>query len=190
MTSYLTAPAGVEVDGAFVRLHGYTPNYATVFAFRPDVFDAWRALNATIKAGMEPRRYELVTVATALRLRCSYCALAHGEVLRDQLGDTETVVRMATDHRHARLSTVDEAIVDFATKATRDAASVTEADVETLRTRGLSDAEIFHVALAVAARCFFSTLLDSLGVPPDPQLRDRLEPRLRQALTVGRPIPD
>jgi uncharacterized peroxidase-related enzyme len=186
---YLSPPAGVEVDDAFVRLHGYTPNYATAFAFRPDVYDIWRALSGAVKAGLDPRRYELVTVATALRLRCSYCALAHGEVLRDRFHDTATVVRIATDPGHAGLSTVDTTVIDFAAKAARDAAGITVADIDALRAQGLTDDDIFHVALAVAARCFFSTLLDSLGVAPDARLR-RLEPDLRQALTIGRPIAD
>jgi hypothetical protein len=39
----------------------------------------------------------------------------------------------------------------------------------------------------VAARCFFSTVLEALGVEPDPAYR-ALDPELRAALTVGRPI--
>jgi hypothetical protein len=41
--------------------------------------------------------------------------------------------------------------------------------------------------LAAAARCFFSKTLDALGVRADPSYRE-LEPGLRQALVVGRPI--
>ncbi len=41
--------------------------------------------------------------------------------------------------------------------------------------------------LAAAARCFFSKTLDALGVRPDSSYGD-LEPGLRQALVVGRPI--
>ena len=45
------------------------------------------------------------------------------------------------------------------------------------------------VILAAAARCFFSKTLDALGVQPDPGYRD-LDPGLRLALVVGRPIAD
>src|SRR4051794_17930182 len=48
---------------------GYVANYTRVFANRPAVLEAWRALNGAIKASMDPRRYELATVAAALRLR-------------------------------------------------------------------------------------------------------------------------
>ena len=43
------------------------------------------------------------------------------------------------------------------------------------------------VVLAAAARCFFSKTLDALDVRPDASYRE-LEPELREALTVGRPI--
>jgi hypothetical protein len=43
------------------------------------------------------------------------------------------------------------------------------------------------VVLAAAARCFFSKTLDGIGVLPDATFRD-LEPRLLDALVVGRPI--
>jgi hypothetical protein len=46
------------------------------------------------------------------------------------------------------------------------------------------------VALAAAARCFFSTVLDATGTEPDAAYRTELEPDLRRALTVGRPIAD
>jgi alkylhydroperoxidase family enzyme len=65
--------------------------------------------------------------------------------------------------------------------------SVSEADLQRLRDLGLSQEEVMDVILAAAARCFFSKTLDALGVRPDPSYRD-LEPGLREALVVGRPI--
>jgi len=48
--------------------------------------------------------------------------------------------------------------------------------------------DILQVALAAAARCFFSTVLDAVGAQPDPEYRDSVESDLRQVLTVGRPV--
>jgi hypothetical protein len=64
---------------------------------------------------------------------------------------------------------------------------VTEADVEQLRAHGLTDAEIVDVAAAASARCFFSKMLDGLGVQADARYRD-LDPELSAALTLGRPV--
>ena len=78
-------------------------------------------------------------------------------------------------------------IMAFAEKVAGDASSITEADIQRLRNVGLSDRDIFDVVAAAAARCFFSKTLDALGAEPDAAFAD-LEPGLREALTVGRPI--
>ena len=81
----------------------------------------------------------------------------------------------------------DTAVMAFAEKVARDAASVEQEDVDRLRRLGLADEEIVDVALAAAARCFFSKTLDALGAQPDSAFA-ALDPALRDALTVGRPI--
>src|SRR5215813_637152 len=75
----------------------------------------------------------------------------------------------------------------FVEKLVLNADRITSADVETLRSHGYQDEEIFDVAAAAAARCFFSKLLDALGAQADSTFND-LDPALRSALTVGRPI--
>jgi uncharacterized peroxidase-related enzyme len=160
-------------------------NYERAFAARPDVYDAWAGLNGAIKRGMDLRRYELATLAAARRLRSSYCCLAHGKVLVERFG--EPVREIALDHRSAGLDEVDVAVMDFAERVVDDATSIDDADRQRLRELGLSDKEIMDVALAAAARCFFSKALDALGVQPDASYRE-LEPELREALVVGRPI--
>ena len=166
---------------------GYVPNYAKVFSLRPGVMAGWRGLLGSIRATLDTRRYELVTLAAARALRSSYCSLAHGTVLRDQFYDVAQVGRIAEDFTSGGLAPADVAIMRFAEKMVHDASSVTEADVQTLREHGLTDPEIFDVAAAAAARCFFSKLLDALGAEPDAAYND-LEADLRQRLTVGRPI--
>jgi len=83
---------------------------------------------------------------------------------------------------------VDRAVMAFAGKVARDAAAVTAADVQELRDVGLSDDDVLDIALAVAARCFFATALDAVGVQADRQLADALGPQLSALLTVGRPV--
>jgi hypothetical protein len=51
---------------------GYIANYSQVFSLRPEVLDAWRALQGAIRKNMRLRRYELVTFAAATALHCSY----------------------------------------------------------------------------------------------------------------------
>jgi uncharacterized peroxidase-related enzyme len=192
--SFLRTPAE-DADDQAGRLYdadrvtmGHVANYTRVFALRPAVYAAWQQLNAAIKEGMDARRYELATLAAARRLHSSYSALAHGKVLRDRFYDAGTVANIVTDHHSAGLEPADIAVIDFAERMTADATAITATDIDGLRRHGLSDADIFQVVLAAAARCFFSTVLDATGTEPDSQFRTSLEPELQQALTFGRDI--
>jgi uncharacterized peroxidase-related enzyme len=167
----------------FARL----PNFTKAFSLRPGVYAAWRQLNGAIKANMDERRYELATIAAARRLRSSYCALAHGSVLVDRFFEPDVVQALVDDYRSAGLEPVDVAVMDLADNIARDATSVSQDDVDRLRTLGLTDSEILDVVFAAAARCFFSKALDALGAAPDASYSE-LEPGLRESLTVGRPI--
>lgn len=162
-------------------------NYERAFQQRPAVYAAWGELNGAIKAGMDLRRYELATLAAARRLRSSYCCLAHGAVLAERFG--EDAAQLASDHRAAGLDEIDVAVMDLAEQVVDDAASIEESDLRRLRDLGLSQQEVMDVILAAAARCFFSKTLDALGVRADASYGE-LEPGLRQALVVGRPIAD
>jgi uncharacterized peroxidase-related enzyme len=192
MTFIETIPED-EAEGATAHWYaadrerlGYLPNYTKVFGQRPAVYAAWKQLGGAIGGAMDKRRYELATLAAAKVLRSSYCALAHGTVLAELLGP-EATRAVADGDADTALDPVDAEIVRFATLVARDAAAVTAKDVDRLRAVGLSDEDILDVTLAVAARCFFSTVLEALGVQPDPAYQ-ALDPDLRAALTVGRPI--
>ena len=165
---------------------GYVPNYLHLFASRPGVYDGWRNLLGTIKEELEPRRYLLATLAAAQALRSTYCAVENGAMLRENYGDAEAVRRIASDRTDADLSAVDLAVMDFAAHVARDAPSIQPVDIERLRQRGLTDDEIFDVALAAAVRCFFSTILHAMGVGPDQERLAQLEPPLRAALIAVR----
>lgn len=160
-------------------------NYERAFAERPEVLAAWGQLNGAIKAGMDLRRYELATFAAARRLRSSYCCLAHGTVLQEQFN--EPLLEIALDHHAAGLDTIDVAVMDLAERVVDDATSIGEAELQRVHDLGLSETEIMDVILAATARCFFSKTLDALGVLPDASYLD-LDPDLRAALVVGRPI--
>jgi alkylhydroperoxidase family enzyme len=160
-------------------------NMERAFESRPEVLAAWQQLIGAIRDRMDQRRYELVTLAAARRLRSSYCSLMHGRVLHDELG--EPVAEIARDHRSAGLEPVDVALMNLAEHVVDDASSIGYADLRILQDLGVSKEEIDDVVLAAAARCFFSKALDGMGVLPDAELAE-LEPELLEVLVVGRPI--
>jgi uncharacterized peroxidase-related enzyme len=187
VTDAEASDAVAEIFDADQARVGYVPNYTRLFAHRPAVYGAWRHLLGAVTEHMDPRRYELATIAAARRLRSTYCVMAHGLVLLDNFIAPDELTAIVTDHHAAGLDAVDVAVMDLADKVADDAASVTEADIDALRAHGLSDTEIFDVVAAAAARCFFSKAVDGVGAQADAVYAE-LEAPLREALTVGRPI--
>ena len=167
--------------------HGFVPNWASAFSHRPKVLAAWSELLKSIRDEMDPCRYELATLAAARALRSSYCMLAHGSVLMRDFFEPEKVASIAQDYHSAQLRDSDVAVMEFAEKVVRDASSITADDVDGLRAQGLSEAEIFDVAAAAAARCFLSKTVDALGIQADSKFRN-LDEDVRRHLEIGRPI--
>jgi hypothetical protein len=51
---------------------GYIANGTLTLSLRPEVFAAWENLLKAIRSKMRLRRYELVTIAAASALHCTY----------------------------------------------------------------------------------------------------------------------
>lgn len=166
---------------------GYVPNYTKLFSQNPAAMAGWGKLLASVRSRMDTRRYELTTLAAARELRSSYCSLAHGTVLQEQVLSPVQLTAVAADFTAADLAPSEVAMMAFAGQIARDATAITAADIDQLRDHGFSDAEIFDLAATAAARCFFSKLLDALGAEPDAVYLE-LDDKLRSHLTVGRPI--
>ena len=55
-----------------LKERGYVANYTRLMSLRPEVHEAWRNLQATIRSTMRLRRWELITITAAASLGCSY----------------------------------------------------------------------------------------------------------------------
>lgn len=172
------------------RNWGFVPDYAGCFSSRPEVAMAWSRLNLTIRGGMNRRRFELATIASARALRSTYCTVAHASFLRDVCGDGQTVEAVALSPGGSTLSGQDAAVWAFATKLATRADAVEQSDIDTLRQAGLSDPDIADVVFAVAARSFFTKVLDGLGAQLDQATAATFDPGVLQAMVVGRPVGD
>jgi len=166
--------------------YGYVPNYAKVFSHRPEVLARWGRLLAEIRRPMSDRLFELATLAAALELKNSACSLAHGQQLARFISQ-EGICSLVKGEYPGELSEAEIAVVDFARKLAKDATEIDQQDIDTLKSRGYTDAEIFDIATTVAGRAFLTKILDALGVETDSTM-NKLDPEFRQALTIGRPI--
>jgi len=167
---------------------GFLPNYARLFSSRPDVAEAWNRLNLAIRGGMDRRMFEIATIAAARALHSTYCTVAHSKFLRDVCGDQATLERIADDPSGAGLSPQDRAVFEFATRVATNAAATEQADVDALRAHGLTDSDVANIVFAVAARSFFTRVLDGLGAQLDVETADAFAPALLESMLVGRPV--
>jgi len=108
-------------------------------------------------------------------------------LLRSGIFTSEQLQAIARDYRHASLEPAEVAMMAFAEKIAADANRVSADDIDALRRHGFSDTEILDIALAAAARCFFSKVLDGVGAAPDDAFMS-LDENLRRTLAVGRPF--
>ncbi len=97
--------------------------------------------------------------------------MAHGEFLRHASDDPELASHIMHDYRNADLDAETRAMLDFATKLTREPTAMQESDVIRLRKHGLSDEQILSVVLITCTFNFMTRLADGLGVevPPERQ---------------------
>ena len=191
---FIDAITQEDADGLTAEIYdseterwGFLPEFVTAFSHHPESYTAWLEVIRAVYGGMDRRRCELATLAAARALRSTCCTVAHGRMLRNDYFTSDEVVQIARDHRSAGLDEVDVAIMDFAHNTATDPAGITASDVEALKSLGLTDREVFDVVLAVAARAFFATVVESLGVAAEEPFVDDLEPALLEALAVGRP---
>lgn len=194
MSIFVHSVSEAEATGAVADYYeqqrkswGFLPNYALVFSGRADVAQAWNALNAAIREGMDRRRFEIATIAAARALRSTYCTAAHSKFLRDTCGDEATLRIISEDASGAGLGPQDRAVYEFATKVATRAAEITQADIDELRAHELSDTDVTNIVFAAAARSFFTRVLDGLGAQLDAETAEAFSPELLESMLVGRP---
>jgi len=162
---------------------GYVPNHAKVFSLRPDVLEAWRAFQGSIRKNLRLRRYELITLAAAMALKCRYCLLAHSAILIKSGVSMDQLRLILTNFKDAGLERDEIAMMEFAQKIIVNANEISQADIDALRALGHEDVEILDITLTATMRSFASKTFDALGAGPDP-VYNELEHQLSDLLPI------
>jgi uncharacterized peroxidase-related enzyme len=171
--SIIATPEPSDVTGLAAEIYGddlehlgYVPEHTRVMAINPEAYKAWENLIGTIARPLGMRRYELVTLAAARGVKSEHCLLAHGNKSLRYI-DEDELTRVARDYRTAGLPEAEVAMMEFAEKVSTASHEMTDADGAQLRELGFSDREIVDIALAAAARNYFSRAIQALGVAVD-----------------------
>lgn len=136
---------------------------------RPDLLRAtWELTRGVLVNGRLPGTIkQMIAMAASSQNNCRYCAVTHTRVL-EKLGVPDEVVRSCVEDPN--LSAVPEphrTILKFALKTNRDANSLTDADYDSLKEKGLSKEEIMEVVMMAAFTKFINTWADASGIAVD-----------------------
>jgi hypothetical protein len=128
----------------------YVPRVTKTFLLQPEGYRAWKASRHDSVNSAAARRWNrLATIAAAAAAR----AIRRPARSRRRL---TSVTGRTFEPEVGSLDATDLAVVLFAAKVAAHTDQITEADVAMLRALGLSDGQVFDIALAAAASSFFA----------------------------------
>jgi uncharacterized peroxidase-related enzyme len=89
---------------------------------------------------------------------------AHGEALRTESNDDRLVEGVKRDHTTLDLPPAERAMLDYAVKLTIAPSTVTERDIDELRTHGFDDRDILDIIYVICLYNFNDRMADATGI--------------------------
>jgi uncharacterized peroxidase-related enzyme len=149
---------------------GFIPNVFLAFAHRPAEFRAFFAFHDALMdsdVGLSKAERELIVVATSALNHCLYCVVAHGAILRIRAKHPLLADQVATNPYKADLSERQRAIVDLAVKVATDSATITDADLDAMRSKGFTDDEIWDIGAITSLFALSNRYANFTGMRPN-----------------------
>jgi uncharacterized peroxidase-related enzyme len=170
-----------QVHGDQERL-GFVMNATRLWGHLPEAKESLFDLMAMAAAGASLTFHQqaVLVTATATALGDTYCSLAWGSRLAREAG-VEVATDIVCENPH-HLDDEDRVLTDWAHRVVTDPNGTSADDVETLRAAGFSDEQIFSLTAYIAFRIAFSTVNDTLGAQPDPELIARAPEELVRSI--------
>jgi RNA polymerase sigma-70 factor (ECF subfamily) len=159
---------------AFQETLGFVPNLLRAQTLLPRLVEAQAKLEGAVRLreGAIPRlQKERILLSIAADRQDTYCAAMESRVLSSLGVSDGEIAGFLKDHRHAGLSKLDLASLEFCLKLSSHAPSVCSDDIETLRACGFTDEAILEAVVVTAFAIYRSTL--SLGLGPAPDFEPR-----------------
>ncbi len=119
------------------------------------------------KSPLKRAQREMIAVVVSAANNCEYCQLYHGEALNHYWKDEKRVDQLRKDFSKLELSEVDINLCKLAKKLTLTPGQVEEADVESLKSHGLSDRAVLDSHLVISYFNFVNRMVMGLGVEID-----------------------
>jgi len=149
---------------------GFVPNVFLGLAHRPDELRAFLAYHDAVMerdGGLSKAEREMVVVATSATRSCTYCVVAHGAILRVRARDPLLSDYLATDVRQAPVTPRQTALLAYAVRLSTTPELVEDADLEVLRSHGLTDDDIWDVGAVTAFFAMSNRLAHAMALVPN-----------------------
>jgi uncharacterized peroxidase-related enzyme len=159
-----------ERVGELSRRSGFVPNVIRALGHRPAELRAFLDYHDALmdrSEGLTKAERELVVVATSGANHCTYCIVAHGAILRIRSKDPYLADRVAANPWQVQLDKRGRAIVDLALVLARSPEHFGDADIESARSAGLSDDEIWDVGAITALFAASNRLAQFTALAPN-----------------------
>src|SRR5487761_107181 len=174
--------------------HGFIPNFFRAQTLRPDVLEAEADAIGRILLPediLTRVQKECILLAVSAVNLNSYCVAIHCNMLRGLGMPLEEGDQIAVNHRQARISETDKALLDFALKLGARPSEFCSEDVDRLRRLGFNEKQILECAVVTALNNFSNTLQMGLGVEPDFEPRQVFGPKKAYpSAPAARPMSD
>lgn len=92
---------------------------------------------------------------------------AHGEALRTESNDDPLVEAVKRDYTQLNLPPAERAMLDYAVKLTVAPSTMSQADVDLLRSHGFDDRDILDIVYVVCLYNFNDRMADAMGIKED-----------------------
>lgn len=132
----------------FSKNIGFTPNMMATFAQSPIAFNAWATLLGSLSKALNVKTRDSIGLAVSEVNGCNYCLTVHS-FTAERMAKLPAEDIVLARQGHARDPKRDAA-VRFARKVTESRGHVTDADVQTVRAAGYTDANIMEIVALVA----------------------------------------
>ena len=155
---------------------GFHPRFFRVVAWSPSLLrSVWRLERDVLLRGRLPQTLkERVMIAVAQDKRCGYCEAVHTVIALELGVPLAELEATRTPEALEALAPREAAVIEFATRLSRDARSVRDEDFAALRAHGYEDADIGEIVALSILCSWLATLAIGLGLEIDPVIAQRL----------------
>lgn len=154
-----------EIEGAF----GKVPNLFKTYTHFPPLLEAnWKKVKAVMMQGQLRRKVkETIAVLVSKDNSCNYCVDAHSAALKSIGVSDEEIKAIKLDPGDGDFDPKEKALIAFARKANKAPLSISDAEFQSIRHAGASDAEIIEALGVMEIFTAFNKFLDSLRIDID-----------------------